>query len=261
MDWLAGWLKSIILVILLATFVDILLPNQTMQRYVKTVMSLFILLCLLQPLLSLFEKQASVDQLMTNVETLFERNSSSTAISAMATAQGAQPGLNTLAGIQEQAKRLKDQHAQQSERLMQRQISDLMKRDIEQSTAADVLSVEVQTGRDESGEVQIRHVQVEAAVKAQPEEADKAAPQPSAVEPVVVEQVKPIRIRIDPLPEPAAAGSGDAGEAGSGVPSDAAQEAAAESIAQQQTNIKMLLNKQWQVPLDSLSVVVTAGER
>lgn len=40
MGWLSDWLKSIIMVILLATFVDILLPNQTMQRYVKTVISL-----------------------------------------------------------------------------------------------------------------------------------------------------------------------------------------------------------------------------
>ena len=41
MDWLAGWLKTVIMVIMLATFVDLLLPSNTMQRYVKTVLSLF----------------------------------------------------------------------------------------------------------------------------------------------------------------------------------------------------------------------------
>lgn len=41
MDWLAGWLKTVIMVIMLATFVDLLLPSNTMQRYVKTVLSLY----------------------------------------------------------------------------------------------------------------------------------------------------------------------------------------------------------------------------
>ncbi|MED4609729.1 stage III sporulation protein AF, partial [Paenibacillus validus] len=61
MDFLSGWLKSVVLVILIATFVDLLLPNQSMQRYVKTVISMFLLLTLLQPLLSLLRSDAALD--------------------------------------------------------------------------------------------------------------------------------------------------------------------------------------------------------
>ena len=68
MDWLAGWLKTVIMVIMLATFVDLLLPSNTMQRYVKTVLSLFILLTLLTPVLQLFQKDWNMDQLLSQAE-------------------------------------------------------------------------------------------------------------------------------------------------------------------------------------------------
>ncbi|MDK8179336.1 stage III sporulation protein AF [Paenibacillus sp. UMB4589-SE434] len=55
MTWLSQWLKEIIMVILLATFIDLLLPNRTMQRYVKLMMSLIILLILLSPIMKLFD--------------------------------------------------------------------------------------------------------------------------------------------------------------------------------------------------------------
>ncbi|HEX7056269.1 MAG TPA: stage III sporulation protein AF [Bacilli bacterium] len=47
--WLGEWLRDVVLVILLAAFVDLLLPNSSMQRYVKVVISLFILLTVLTP--------------------------------------------------------------------------------------------------------------------------------------------------------------------------------------------------------------------
>lgn len=43
------------MVILLAAFIDLLLPNRTMQRYVKLMLSLIILLILLSPVIKLFD--------------------------------------------------------------------------------------------------------------------------------------------------------------------------------------------------------------
>ncbi|MGZ9586152.1 stage III sporulation protein AF [Paenibacillus marinisediminis] len=57
MSWLSQWLKEIIMVILLAAFIDLLLPNRTMQRYVKLMMSLIILLILLSPIMKLFDSK------------------------------------------------------------------------------------------------------------------------------------------------------------------------------------------------------------
>ncbi|MFW5433092.1 stage III sporulation protein AF [Paenibacillus apiarius] len=59
MSWLGQWLKEIIMIILLATFIDLLLPNRTMQRYVKLMLSLIILLTLLSPVLKLFDAKVT----------------------------------------------------------------------------------------------------------------------------------------------------------------------------------------------------------
>lgn len=62
MSWLSQWMKEIIMIILLATFIDLLLPNRSMQRYVKLMLSLIILLTLLSPVLKLFDARLA-DQL------------------------------------------------------------------------------------------------------------------------------------------------------------------------------------------------------
>ena len=52
-DWLAGWLREIVLVVLFAVVADMLLPTNALQRYIKVVISLFILLTILSPVLTL----------------------------------------------------------------------------------------------------------------------------------------------------------------------------------------------------------------
>ncbi|SFB20224.1 stage III sporulation protein AF [Cohnella sp. OV330] len=49
---LGGWLRQVVAAVLLAALIDLLLPNRTMQRYVRLVAGLFILLTLAGPLLS-----------------------------------------------------------------------------------------------------------------------------------------------------------------------------------------------------------------
>ncbi|MGZ0053084.1 stage III sporulation protein AF [Brevibacillus gelatini] len=54
MAWLTLWLKKIILLVLLAAFLDLILPNTTLQRYVKMVMGLILLLTIISPVFALF---------------------------------------------------------------------------------------------------------------------------------------------------------------------------------------------------------------
>ncbi|GIO38999.1 hypothetical protein J41TS12_38600 [Paenibacillus antibioticophila] len=51
MSMLGEWLKEIIIIVLFAVFIDLLLPNRAMERYVKFVVSLLILLTLLSPVM------------------------------------------------------------------------------------------------------------------------------------------------------------------------------------------------------------------
>jgi stage III sporulation protein AF len=53
-EFLTGWVANIILFILLATILDMLLPNSNLQRYVKMVIGLLLIVIILNPLLNFF---------------------------------------------------------------------------------------------------------------------------------------------------------------------------------------------------------------
>lgn len=62
MGYLTAWVKEIILLIMLAVVLELLLPNSSMQKYVRLVVGLILLLVLLKPVMSLFD---------TNINDLF----------------------------------------------------------------------------------------------------------------------------------------------------------------------------------------------
>jgi stage III sporulation protein AF len=59
MSWLSGWLHELILVVLMAAFVEMLLPSKSMERYARLVLSLLVLLTMLSPIVSLLKGDAS----------------------------------------------------------------------------------------------------------------------------------------------------------------------------------------------------------
>lgn len=189
MDWLAGWLKTVIMVIMLATFVDLLLPSNTMQRYVKTVMSLFILLTLLSPVLQLFEKDWDVEQLLSSAE---KKQSERTLLAA---GNGGSSGLQSLDGITKEAQKLQAAGQKQSQQILQTQLAGLMKEDLQKQTELTVRDVQVVAQVDNNGKPAITKVRVtldDIELKSQ------SKPSTGAGSIAVMEPVKPIDpIRID----------------------------------------------------------------
>ena len=61
--YITVWIKGIIFVVLFASFLELLLPNNSMQRFVRVIMGLFILLSILNPIISVIERQITADQL------------------------------------------------------------------------------------------------------------------------------------------------------------------------------------------------------
>ncbi len=53
---ITGWITNIIVLILLATVLELLLPNSSMQRYVKMVIGLMLMAVILSPVLTIFTK-------------------------------------------------------------------------------------------------------------------------------------------------------------------------------------------------------------
>ncbi|EAX47920.1 hypothetical protein TcarDRAFT_1609 [Thermosinus carboxydivorans Nor1] len=54
---LSAYIKQIILVVLFATFLELLLPNNSMQRFVRVILGLFIMLAVLNPVLEIINTQ------------------------------------------------------------------------------------------------------------------------------------------------------------------------------------------------------------
>jgi stage III sporulation protein AF len=65
MQFLTEWITNIILFVLLATIIEMLIPNSSMQKYVKMVTGLLLIAIILTPLLNLFKKD--FDQLFSSL--------------------------------------------------------------------------------------------------------------------------------------------------------------------------------------------------
>ncbi|WP_053784408.1 stage III sporulation protein AF [Paenibacillus xylanivorans] len=131
MGWLSSWLRELIMIVLLATFVDMLLPNRSMERYVKLVLSLLILLTLLSPITKLL-KSDPVGELKR----------------AMTAMDSPSDGNATLEQILAQGKRLQSNEQEQSLQWTAKELANVMKGQIEETTGERVQSVEVKLAMD-----------------------------------------------------------------------------------------------------------------
>lgn len=63
MEILTEMVRNIVGIVLITTFLDMILPSSNMQRFVKVVMGLFILISLLNPILNLLDKNKEFEVL------------------------------------------------------------------------------------------------------------------------------------------------------------------------------------------------------
>jgi len=132
MEWLGGWLKQIIFIILLATFIDLILPNRSMQRYVKLVISLLILITIMTPILSIF-RSSFADQLAENYSEMSER-----------TSQGRK--FVGVEQIMQEGDRLKRKQEEKVIQSVEVQLAVQIKTQMEEETGAKVAQVHVKIG-------------------------------------------------------------------------------------------------------------------
>lgn len=62
MEFITSWVTNIIVFVLLATVIDLLLPNSAMQKYAKMVIGLLLIAVIISPILKLF--QSDFDDLL-----------------------------------------------------------------------------------------------------------------------------------------------------------------------------------------------------
>ncbi|REE70634.1 stage III sporulation protein AF [Paenibacillus taihuensis] len=130
LNWLAVWLQQIIAVVLLAGFIDLILPNKAMQRYVRLVAGLIILLTILTPIIRLLQGDfnARLDQQVDNW---------------IQSTKNDQLHMPTLEEIQENAKKLQQKQQDSALLLTEQRLGASMKESIAESTGLQVAGVNV----------------------------------------------------------------------------------------------------------------------
>lgn len=199
MGGLAGWLRQIIAVLLLASIVDLLLPNRTMQRYVRLVAGLFILLTVATPVLG-WMKGDFGSQLAAGLGTV-ERSP--------------QSAPEQLAMIEAEGEKLRDRQAKQAADLVQTKLAAAIRADVEASEGREVRSVDVRTAKDDSGGWTVTGVKIVLEGTAEAGASANPSPAPGEIAPVRgIEPIADVDIRVE---VGGGSGGGDSPEAGGGT--------------------------------------------
>jgi len=196
MEWLSAWLKTVIIVILFAAFVDLLLPSSKMQRYVKTVLSLFILLTLLSPVLELLRGNWNVEKLLADAE----REQAAAAAEVLGRGGGSASDVS-LQAVAREGDRLKQSGDKLTAQLAEKQIADAMGKEIERETEYEALRIEVQTATNDTGQpfvssvdvlLRDKHYQVSPSPEPQNGKASQASKPVAQVKPI-----EPVEINVE----------------------------------------------------------------
>ncbi|MFC3800120.1 stage III sporulation protein AF [Cohnella sp. GCM10012308] len=172
---LGGWLRQVVAAVLLAALIDLLLPNRTMQRYVRLVAGLFILLTLAGPLLSWIQGDMDV-KLAAGIEWA-ERE-------PLDGNNGSQ-----LEAIMAEAKRIGAGRDEQAAKLAVSGLEAQIKAAVEQEENVKVDSVEVRAEPAPDGMIAVEAVKVRLAASEAEITADSGEPiaEVESVSPVVVD--------------------------------------------------------------------------
>ena len=131
MTWLSVWIKELCLIVLLAGFIDLLLPNRCMERYVKLVLSLIILFTLISPL-TRFLTDNPILRLNEAMATFDPKKNNTTSTSS-----------DELKRILEEGKTIQRQHSEKVVDWVAQKVAQLMKEEIEQKINRTVNAVHV----------------------------------------------------------------------------------------------------------------------
>ncbi len=185
MTALAEWLKQIIIVVLLATFIDLILPNRSLQRYVKLVISLFIIITILSPILHLLGTSMNFQTM-----TAFVDNN-------IIPAGGSQQGgsMTELSAILSDGAAIQAEQQARSTELLSQRIAERVREQVRHHTNTEQIAVKVklQGAEQETPVIQLIHIRMAASALPenqpilQDQEPSSVQIQPIKIEPVEID--------------------------------------------------------------------------
>ena len=212
MEALGEWLKQIIVVVLLATFIDLLLPNKTMQRYVKLVVSLFILMTILSPVLQLFGSNANLRMLAAAVDgwTVAGLPEAYTAGQGGAAGQGA--SIPALSEVLSDAQLLERQRNERALDLLAKQLESMVVEHVETQHGVKQADAEAALALDDDGMPLIRSITVRIWEHGNAESADSDTGKIAEIKPMEPVRIEPVTVEPIRIGEPAVEASAESAD-------------------------------------------------
>ncbi|RKP57173.1 stage III sporulation protein AF [Cohnella endophytica] len=222
MDGLSHWLRQIIAVILLASLIDLLLPNRTMQRYVRLVAGLFILMTLATPIMH-WMKGDFDSKLAAGLNSIELEPRSAP---------------DQLAMIEEAGAKLRNKQQAQAAELVTARLEASIRSEVEQSEHRGVSKVDVKLERRNDGSMDVAKVVVSLEPAPVQTTSPDASSSPGASAANSVQEMQPvtpvdIRIEVETWP------TGDEAGASGGKQADKAASAAVEEEADRVTSSRI----------------------
>lgn len=235
--WLSDWLRDIIAVILIAVFVELLLPNKAMLRYVRLVVGLFILLTIMSPILKV---------LQTDLNTMLDDGLTSWTQSA------AEQSLNMqgLSEIKQNAQRLTEKREQEAAKLTEMTLEDTIKSELTKRLKAPVAEVDAELSWITEAGVRTPSLEkVTVSLRAENKEDDASADEQDSNS---VKEVQAVAIDIDM--ESDIAVSGEADDHSSPAPESAKEEGWTSAAPAEEQAIRSLLAEGWGIAAKDIIV-------
>lgn len=235
MNWLGEWLKSVIMIVLFAAFVDMILPGKKMERYARVVLSFLILLTLLSPIVSLLTDPPE-NKLAAELRQLDK-----------GTADEAQ-----LDSILVQAEQLKKEQQHQSLQWAGEELARVMKDEISLETGEHVHSVQVvlSLGRtEELSEAVIQSVNVTLG----PNETEPSESRPAITnKPIGITPVDAIDVKIQVEPSTQHKPDDKAGSV---------QEVSSAEVKARAEPVRKFLSNKWRLQPEQITVELPGADR
>ena len=179
MEWLAAWLKQLIAVVLLASLADLLLPGRSMQRYVRLVAGLFVLLAVLTPILE-WVRGDFAGRIVDGLERIVRQP------------YGAEA---ELARIRSEGEKLRREREDQARQLAAGQLRAAVREAVERTEGRRVEDVEIDFMEGFTGAVEVAAVRIVLS-----RETGGSGSSGGDVRPIAaVEPVAPVEVRIEPV--------------------------------------------------------------
>lgn len=162
-DWLGQWLKDIVLIVLFAAFVDLLVPDNALKKYVKLTISLMILITILAPLIEWLKPDLDIRE---------------AAFAAMTSGDAEMPPLSA---VLENGGKLRMEAESRAASLAEQQIAGQIRRQVGEAFPVTVVSADVRLGPGEQeGTTEIESVRL--ILSPRPEVRDSAPDDPGEPE-------------------------------------------------------------------------------